>query len=188
MGNSFSKKLKLKKNITNKFETTILHLPNEILVQIFSELPQRDILNNVALVCRRFFEITRLQKTLPIIKVRACFSLRFKMIESLKFYPGSLINVDLGEVSCSKLETLYPYAPLLHALSIIINSDERNVEIPVFENLKKLTFLPGRFWQPCCISNSFGLWEKFPNLSTLKVQLVACRDHVSFKKDCLFSM
>ena len=67
MGNSFAKKLKFKK--AKKFETTILELPNEVLVQIFSKLTQENILENVALVCRRFFEITRLQRTLPIIKI-----------------------------------------------------------------------------------------------------------------------
>ena len=47
----------------------ILNLPNEILVQIIINLAQDDILKSVALVCKRFLEVTRLPKILPIITI-----------------------------------------------------------------------------------------------------------------------
>ena len=50
-------------------ETGILDLPNEVLETIFLMLSQEDSQQNVALVCRRFLEITRSQNFVQDLKI-----------------------------------------------------------------------------------------------------------------------
>ena len=50
-------------------DTKILDLPNEILETIFLMLPRKDILQNVALVCQRFLEITRNPNFVQNVKI-----------------------------------------------------------------------------------------------------------------------
>ena len=74
----------------------IQDLPNEILVQIFSKLAQDDILKSVALVCKRFLEVVRLPKVLPLIKItcQGNFEEDLPMIQNcLALYPKSQLNI-----------------------------------------------------------------------------------------------
>ena len=58
-----------RKKISPPHETGILDLPNEVLETIFLMLSQEDSQQNVALVCRRFLEITRSQNFVQDLKI-----------------------------------------------------------------------------------------------------------------------
>ena len=47
----------------------IVDLPNEVLETIFLKLPQFDVQHNVALVCRRFLDITRMPKMVQSVVI-----------------------------------------------------------------------------------------------------------------------
>ena len=173
MGNSFSKKLKLKK--TKKFKTTILDLPNEILVQIFSKLPQRDLLKNVALVSRRFFEVSRLHQTLPVIKI-PCYNQSIDncieiIQKGLKIYPESKIGIDDLRIATSKFKALNSFVPLINKMTILIDFEWEN-DLPVFENLKQLKLFQNDIGPKLQIRNSDVLWKKFPNLTSLMMNKI----------------
>ena len=48
---------------------SLLDLSNEVLETIFLKLPQFDVQHNVALVCRRFLDITRMPKMVQSVAV-----------------------------------------------------------------------------------------------------------------------
>ena len=78
-------------------ERGILDLPNEVLEPIFLMLSRHDIQQNVALVCRRFLEITRKPNFLETVKIELipnenddrdlAMSCIEKMEKVLKIYP-----------------------------------------------------------------------------------------------------
>ena len=84
-------------------ETGILDLPNELLETIFMKLSQEDIQQNVALVCRRFLEITRNPKFVQNLKIKLspdendCRQLQKSCLERaqkvLKIYPQCQIEL-----------------------------------------------------------------------------------------------
>ena len=51
----------------------IMDLPNEILKKIFLHLKKKTVHFSVALVCKRFCEITRLPKFCEVLKIKLCF-------------------------------------------------------------------------------------------------------------------
>ena len=61
---------KRKKMSQETQETGILDLPNEILEPIFLMLSQKDRQQNLALVCRRFLEITRNPNFVQDVKIK----------------------------------------------------------------------------------------------------------------------
>ena len=184
MGNSFSKSLRFIK--PNKFKTTILDLPNEILVQIFSKLPQEDTLRSVALVCRRFFEVTRLHQALPIISIYSYCDEKSlddcvkDIRRALKTYPTSQFRLHDFEISMSNFKVLHPFLNLLHQMSMYLDID-CDEELPVIHNLKTLRFRILN-WRSrnCILCNSVRFWGKFPNLTSLKIESLKCYgNHVS---------
>ena len=84
-------------------ETGILDLPNELLETIFMKLSQEDIQQNVALVCRRFLEITRNPNFVQNLKIelspdkddfrRLKRSCRERAHKVLKIYPQCQIEL-----------------------------------------------------------------------------------------------
>ena len=184
MGNSISKKLKLERG--SKSKLTILELPSEILAQIFSKLHQEDLLNNVALVCKTFYEVSCLYQTLPMIRIY-CYE---KSIENwkknleigLKKYPTSKIQISLLEISNSQFKDFHCHVPLVQKMSIRLRFDSDD-ELPVFENLKRLRLSERTGHYDCNLCISVGFWQKFPNLTSLKIDYPNCRTygaHVSF--------
>ena len=184
MGDSYSKKLRFKK--ASRFKTTILDLPNEILVQIFSKLPQEEILKNVALVCRKFFEVTRLHQVLPIISIyckeKSIDNCVKEIQRGLKTYPTSQIRLHFLKISVSYFKVLLPFLNLVHQMSMYLDIDCDD-ELPLIHNLKRLRFSQEWPYQNCILCNSVRFWEKFPNLTSLKIEYPQnCRntgEHVS---------
>ena len=164
------KKLNLEES---KGTTAILDLPNEILALIFSKLSQEDILKNVALVSKRFLEVTRLQKTLPDISIKTGL---FKDIQSIKscvkFYPYSQIHLRWEGVY-SKFLKIRRMASNIKSMDISLEFDCTRVP-PKFKNLEYLSIeedFCGVFWKPyaCNFEKIPRFWKKFPNLSHLKI-------------------
>ena len=104
----------------------ILDLPNEILAKILTMLPQTDILKNVALVCKRFLEVSRLQEVLPIIQMpmRSNYcEIRDnaeRIGECVKIYQYSKLNVNWFESKSSDLKKLKYVASFVQSLEISI--------------------------------------------------------------------
>ena len=73
---------------------TILDLPPKILKLIFKKLPQFEVQNNIALVCKSFLDVTRLPEMVKSAKIKLsieneenCLN---KIKHVLKFYDCSL--------------------------------------------------------------------------------------------------
>ena len=144
-------------------ETGILDLPNELLETIFLKLSQEDIQQNVALVCRRFLEITRNPKFVQNLKIKlrpdendfrrlkkSCLERAQKV---LKIYPqcqielyhqtygadcgGNLINEIFGY---SWMGYLHPFASSITKMTLAVTHGyvEDFSDFIEFENLEYL--------------------------------------------------
>lgn len=166
------KKLNLEES---KGTSTILDLPNEILALIFSKLSQEDILKNVALVSKRFLEVTRLQMTLPDISIKTGLFEKIQPIKScIKFYPYSQIHLRWIGEKYSKFLKIRRVASNIKSMDIALEFDCTRVP-PKFKNLEYLSIeedFCGVFWKPyaCNFEKIPRFWKKFPNLSHLKIK------------------
>ena len=156
----------------------ILNLPNEILVQIIIKLDQDDILKSVALVCKRFFEVTRLPKILPIINIQCQgdFEEDLPRIQNcLAVYPKSQLHVvDLEiKLSLGHFEVLESVAPSIQKLKITVDFDLDFPQPPLFENLKELELEDFAYLEDDFDFHGIGFWKQFPNLTSLKISLTS---------------
>ena len=156
----------------------IQDLPNEILVLIFSKLAQDDILKSVALVCKRFLEVSRLPKALPLIKItcQGVFEEDLPTIQNcLAIYPKNQLHiVDLDiTLSLGHLEVLESVAPSIQKLKIMVNFDLDFPEPPLFENLKELVLQDYIYEEDDFDFHGIGFWKQFPNLTYLKINLTS---------------
>ena len=126
-------------------EAKVFALPNEILEKIFLLLPQSHVQKNVALVCKRFLDVTRQTNFVPTLKVNLVPALdspnsiyksdEFDRIQKcLKNYPNCKLVVCYTErkkdyASKSELNTrnqhmhffmrsLIPFAPAMKSLRL----------------------------------------------------------------------
>ena len=158
----------------DKSTVNILDLPNEILAKILTLLPQKDILQNVALVCKRFLEVSRLQGVLPIIQMPMrsnYWEIRDnaeKIGECVKIYQYSKLNLDWFESKSSDLKKLKHVASFVQSLEITLQFNCKN-KPPLFENLTNLELDCS---YRCTLQNIIRLWERFPNLTSLKIKLI----------------
>ena len=156
----------------------ILTLPNEILEQIIIKLAKDDILKSVALVCKRFLEVTRLPKILPIIDIQCQgdFEEDLSRIQNcLAVYPKSQLHVfDLEiKLSLGHFEVLESVAPSIQKLKIMVDFDLDFPEPPLFENLKELELEDFAYLEDDFDFHGIGFWKQFPNLTSLKIRLTS---------------
>lgn len=166
--------LKLNDSETGK---GIMDLPNEILVEIFSMLPQEDVLKNLAIVCKRFLAITRSHEIMPIIRIECHLldqSLPRRIQDCLDLYPASKINLVTWETNYSDEKHLQHVSDSVKYMSIEFRMD-RNEEPVLFQNLEYLSlrithpptpsdeYLIHLYW----IKHPFTFWNNFPNLTHL---------------------
>ena len=120
----------------------LLDLPNELLQNIFSNLSQFDVHRNVALVCKRFFEISRLPKLNENLKVNLVMDedtgeidTFFKIDKILKIFPACNLELNFMQelVTGYCYERIFPmrklkrFAPSVKKLSMqFINASERD--------------------------------------------------------------
>ena len=156
----------------------ILNLPNEILVQIIIKLAQDDILKGVALVCKRFLEVTRLPKMLQIINIPCLgyFEEDLPRIQNcLAIYPKSLLYIDDLEIKLSlgHLEVLESVAPSIQRLKITVDFDMDFAYPPLFQNIKVLELDDIDYLEDDFDLHGIGFWKQFPNLTALRLNLTS---------------
>ena len=101
----------------------IVDLPNEILEMIFLKLSRYDILHNLALVCRRFLNITRRSIFVPCIAIGDSF-----------IGPG----INFPECYLEKIEKVkkvYPKCNIL--LNCLLESGEQGYILPGYSWMKR---------------------------------------------------
>ena len=162
----------------SKVLLNIQDLPNELLVQIFSKLAQDDILKKVPLVCKRFLEVSRLPKVLPMIKIlcQGVFEEDLPMIQNcLAVYSKSQLHLDGLDITLSlgHFEVLESVAPSIQKLKIMVNFDLDFPEPPLFENLKELVLQDYSYEEDDFDFHGIGFWKQFPNLTSLKISLTS---------------
>ena len=188
-------------------ETGILDLPNELLETIFLKLSQEDIQQNVALVCRRFLEITRNPNFVPNLKIelrpdgndfrRLKRSCRERAQKVLKIYPQCQIELHhqtsgpdfmkFNEiVGYSWMGYLYPFASSITKMTLNVTYEYLSdfLDFILLENLEYLdltTFAPDESFDlvaPQDLGAEF--WNNFPKLKFLRFRnRDARKDHVS---------
>ena len=125
-----------------KFTTSILDLPNEVLVKIFVLLCQEEILKNVARVCKKFLEITRSSYVLPIIRIisQHVDGIYAKKIQNCHgIYPASKIEMDVYSAEYSDMENLQHVSNFIKNMFIGFGKENTNIDsFPIFENLEYL--------------------------------------------------
>ena len=85
-------------------EFSIMDLPNEILEMIFLKLSMQYIQQNIALVCKRFQEITRTENFVKRIELISKENLEYdlrdqideRVLERLKRFLKYILNVELS--------------------------------------------------------------------------------------------
>ena len=162
----------------SKVLLNIQDFPNELLVQIFNKLAQDDILKNVALVCKRFLEVSRLPKVLPIIKIpcQGVFEEDLPRIQNcLEVYPKSLLYIDNLEIKLSlgHFEVLESVAPSIQRLKIMVDFDLDFPEPPLFQNIKVLELDDTAYLEDDFDLHGIGFWKQFPNLTALRINLTS---------------
>ena len=168
-------KLELKKS---KVLLNIQDFPNELLVQIFKNLAQDDILESVALVCKRFLEVSRLPKVLPLIKIscQGVFEEDLPKIQNcLAIYPKSFLYIDDLEIKLSlgHLEVLELVAPSIQRLKITVDFDMDFAYPPLFQNIKVLELDDIDYLEDDFDLHGIGFWKQFPNLTALRLNLTS---------------
>ena len=194
------KRMKLKSDVSN-----ITDLPNEVLGMIFLKLPRYDVQQNVALVCKRFLDITRQPIFVQVIEIKAdadplpetFLKCALKKIEQVKkVYPNCKIEFtckfDDDDVhnyrhvmNYSWMASLLPYDSSITKLALKLGFHK----IVDFENF---IFMENLESLDLDVSNSdqiFGMssiqdveakfWDKFPNLKSLKIKSKYFYDCVS---------
>ena len=181
-----------------KFTTSILDLPNEVLVKIFSMLCQEDILKNMAKVCKRFLEISRTPEVLPIIRSSDTFVnllLPRKIQNCMKIYPRSKMEIEIKQAEYSALnllreQTTGTIASFVKYMSIELLLDDvaDPRSFPMFENLEFLhlnDIAPLRL-KPGTTIFMYRIprfWSHFPNLTYLYINAIhILRGIVGFHK------
>ena len=165
----------------SKDRVTILDLPNEILAVIFSELSQDDILKNVALVSKRFLEVSRLQQALPYIEFpRKNYWLDFHLNryvnsirQCIKCYPQSRLYVEYFDIKYSKMYKLRRVAPYIDSLGIGINLDCSKAP-PKFKHLKFLRLEVEELsseGETSHFERIPAFWKRFPRLTHLTINM-----------------
>ena len=165
-----------------KFTISILDLPNEVLVKIFSMLCQEDILKNMATVCKRFLEISRTPEVLPIIRSCDIFVdplLPRKIQNCMKIYPRSKMEIEIKQAGYSALnllreQTTGTIASFVKYMSIgfLLDDVADPRSFPLFENLEflhlndiaPLDLKPGT---TIFMYKVPRFWSHFPNLKYL---------------------
>ena len=167
----------------SKDRVTILDLPNEILAVIFSKLSQDDILKNVALVSKRFLEVSRLRETIPYIvfpRKNYWNDIYFNRIvkgirQCIKFYPQSFLYVNLfWGIKYSNFYKLRRVAPYIDALVGAMNFDCIKVP-PKFKHLEYLGLDVEEISSCEGVTSHFeripGFWKRFPRLTNLNIRM-----------------
>ena len=176
----------------------ILELPNEVMELIFLMLSQHDIQQNVALVCRRFLEITRKPNFLETVEIelipeengsrnlaRSCIE---KIEKVLKIYPGC--NLELFQapdemrgtahskndiVGYSWLKEFVPFASSIIELKVeSMHEDSKDFsEFILLENLRCLDLdvsYTDTHGGESIQDEEAEFWNKFPNLKYLRIK------------------
>ena len=178
-------------------ETGILDLPNELLETIFMKLSQEDIQQNVALVCRRFLEITRNPNFVQNLKIelspdkddfrRLKRSCRERAHKVLKIYPQCQIELHhqtsgpyrgghpINEiVGYSWMGYLYPFASSITKMTLNVTYEYLSdfLDFIVLENLEylDLTFSAPAPDYDLVAPQDLGaeFWNNFPKLKFLR--------------------
>ena len=162
-----------------KGTATILDLPNEILVEIFCKLSQEDILKNVALVSKRFLQVSRLHKTLPYIHFgyhRTYYALKLPKRIKLccEFYPHSQIHISL-HMWYSTFLKIRRSAPYISHMKMVLEFDCTRVP-PKFKNLTYLELIEMPCSKDCKFEKIPKFWKKFPNLTYLSIEKVCDKE------------
>ena len=121
----------------------LLDLPNELLQNIFSNLSQFDVHRNVALVCKRFFEISRLPKLNENLKVNLVMDYDtgeidtfLKIDKILRIFPAC--NLELNYIqelpTGSVYERLFPIRKLKRFASSVKKLSMKFKHIPERDN------------------------------------------------------
>ena len=180
---NISRTLHQLKLVDSESVTNILDLPNEVLVKIFTMLSQKDILKNVARVCRRFFEVTRTPEVLPIIKFyKEIYDITLENLQNcLKIYPRSLIELefahatffDMKEFHAPTIDGINTIASFIKYMSIGIEcwNFGNQESFPMFEKLEFLSLNDNAYemygGSRPSMTEVHGFWSYFPNLTHL---------------------
>ena len=144
-------------------ETNIMDLPNEILHRIFSMLPNFSIHHGLAPVCQRFQTISELPEFAPHLelKIRSSFE-------------------EVAPFVASEFRKLTIKSPMKSSV----------LEIPEFENVDEFVLNKYDADAPHIYSGygsyslqHFDIWDKFPNLISLKIHAGFSND-VSWTNKC----
>ena len=155
----------------------ILDLPTEVLVKIFAMLQQEDVLGNVAMVCKRFLEITRIPEVLPNVRIFSNYiediGFYARKIQNLhEIYPASTFDIDVYYAEYSDMEKLQNVSHLINNMSLRFGLDSNKEDsFPVFENLEFMDLRdvanPGRYGPIFHLYQVPGFWSNFPKLTYL---------------------
>ena len=178
-------------------ERGILDLPNEVLEPIFLMLSQHDIQQNVALVCRRFLEITRKPNFLETLKIelipkeddeRDLASCIEKIEKVLKIYPGCKLELFQAPdemrgtahvknyiVGYSWMKEFLPFASSIIELKVeSMHGDPEDFSgFILLENLKCLDLDVSHidtFGGASIQDEEAEFWNNFPNLKSLRIK------------------
>ena len=185
------------KKMSPPHETGILDIPNEVLQTIFMMLSQKDSQQNVALVCRRFLQITRSPNFVQNMKIQLNGDQRFgygydleqscwqRVKKVLKIYPQCkielyhsnpagfirLVNIIQG---FSWMNNFRPFAISITKMTLRVahNYLKDFSDIIMLQNLEypDMTIQhSGEPFVPQDLKAEF--WNKFPKLKSLKFSM-----------------
>ena len=173
----------------------ILDFPNEILFRIFRQLTIQDVQQNVALVCKRFFIITRMDGMVTTIE----FDMNFysnevevnknvsKIELLLRHHPRVQLKLKIHELLVTSSQDnvcqMTRFSPnttkSIKFMKLVLNSDyaygafitfiHEKIRLQALENLEIMWKEDITFSAPVDLFSSERFWKNFPNLTSLTI-------------------
>lgn len=180
----------------NSQKPEIMDLPDEVLEMTFLKLSRYDIQHNLALVCRRFLNITRRRIFVPSVEIGKPFiesGMNFpecyleKIEKVKKVYPNCniLLNCLLKDESegdilpgYSWMKKFLPYDSSITKLTLRLEHNWQDtsdfLDFIFLENLESLdldvSLTDYRIGSKSIQDVEAEFWKKFPNLKSLRVK------------------
>ena len=156
----------------------IVDLPNEVLETIFLKLPQFDVQHNVALVCRRFLDITRMPKMVQSMVIdldELCIRDGLNKMEKVqKIFPNCNFHLVWNNHlnSFEWMKEFEPYEDFITKLVVKTYSKLDFTDFPHFSNLFHVEYkCLGGWLSPHAANFESDFRQKMPNLQNLKLKL-----------------
>ena len=179
-----------------KGQIGILDVPNEILFQIFRQLTTQDVQRNVALVCKRFLHISRMNGMVTTFELEFTLYSNEKEVRKnvskiellLRLHPRVQLKLKIHELPITSFDdnvcqlTIFsPFTKSIKAMKLVHNSEfsdgallhfiHEKILFEALENLEIVWKEEISFSAPVTMTlfYSEGFWKNFPNLKSLKI-------------------